>query len=217
MRALALAAFALIAVSAAGCTKDEVLARDVEGTVKSPQGAAIDAVVMMDPNSGASTEGSVDGAGNFAMTVYGTGVVRIVFKAQGEPIGVVQFDNGYGGTTTLFPITDEPEPDASAKNGPSGDDAPSVQYVYARTSIDLGELLQVEGTSLYVPSRNPLAHVDTDGDGIADLADEDDDADGQADASDADANGNQIDDIYETDDQDKDGVPDEIQASNDSP
>ncbi len=66
MRALALAAFALIAASAAGCTKDEVLARDVEGTVKSPQGAAIDAVVMMDPNSGASTEGTVDVRGRVA-------------------------------------------------------------------------------------------------------------------------------------------------------
>lgn len=213
MRALALAAFALIAVSAAGCSaKQELFVRDIVGTVKSPQGHVIDAVLMMDPNTGDSIEGTVDSAGNFAASVYGTGVVRIVFKENEQPIGVLQFDNGYGGTTTLFPVTDEPEPAATPKNGPSGGDSSSVEYVYATANINLGTIEDTVGKGIFLPANNPLAHVDTDGDGIADFADEDDDDDGQLDASDADANGNEIDDLYETDDRDNDGVPDELQA-----
>ncbi len=86
--------------------------------------------------------------------------------------------------------------------------------------IELG-VVHVEGTSpadakLVVGDANdPLAQIDTDGDGTPDKADDDDDGDGVPDASDTDAGGDGVDDALQLlsaiPDEDGDGVPDLLQ------
>ena len=220
MRALALAAFAMLAASTAGCSEDSVIVREVNGTVVSPAGHTIGEVMMTDPTSGQSASGNVDEAGNFSVKVYGydRGVVRVLFKENGVVIGVVSFSDGHEGVSTVFPITDAPEPGASPKNGPSGGDSESrVNYVYANVGIELGQITDAGGKGIFLPATNPLSQVDTDGDGAPDLSDADDDGDGTKDVGDTDANGNNVEDFYESDDQNADGVPDEIQAGPESP
>lgn len=223
MRASALvafAAFAVLAASAAGCTESSVLVREVNGTVKSPAGHTINEVVMTDPTRGQSASGQVDSAGNFSVPVYkyGPSIVRVLFKESGVVIGVVQFGDGRDGVSTVFPVTAPLDPEASPKNGPSGDSSEShVNYEYASVGIELGQIADVGGNGLFLPASNPLAQVDSDADGTPDLTDADDDGDGTADAADVDANGNDVEDEYESDDQNKDGIPDEMQVGAETP
>lgn len=91
-----------------------------------------------------------------------------------------------------------------------------MNYVYANEGSS-GQITDAGGKGILLPATNPLSQVDTDGDGAPDLSDADDDGDGTKDVGDTDANGNNVEDFYESDDQNADGIPDEIQAGPESP
>jgi len=110
----------------------------------------------------------------------------------GSYLGGLYFSSGAGGDSSLVP--------------------------HGVTDLALGVVEAVENAAstadnrlLVDESRNPLALVDSDGDGTVDLVDEDDDSDEIADVNDDDVAGDEVPDVLQTLvglDADGDGVPD---------
>lgn len=140
----------------------------------------------------------------FALSLPNTAAFHLVLQAPrsaasapGEWLGLLDFEDGAGQTTSLIPA--------------SADD------------LDLGALVAVENVPTVVAdnrlqaplSGNPLGQIDADGDGISDLTDSDDDDDGIADSADSDAAGDGVEDVLQAldrlRDDDADGVPDDFQ------
>lgn len=134
----------------------------------------------------------VDGARSFVLVLQ---VPSASTNGPGALVGVLRFATG-AGTSTLVP--------------------PGLE------DIDLGTLTLELGdtpatTALVVgDASNPMAQIDTDSDGTADLTDPDDDGDDIPDLSDADAGGDGVDDdaqvLSSLPDEDGDGVPDLLEG-----
>lgn len=133
-------------------------------------------------------------------------VLQVPGGAPGTPgqyLGVLQFDDGRGGRTTLLPAGPDPS---------------------APEDVDLGTVTLVQGASPPVDNvlsvgegDNPLSQIDSDGDGTVDLLDDDDDGDEIPDASDGDVAGDGIEDVTQDlsalPDENGDGVPEPFSAT----
>jgi hypothetical protein len=215
MRSLACASFVVVLASLCGCGAPpiETTARHVTGVVVSPEGHTIDQVAAVGVYDQVVYSG-VDDTGTFDLLVYGgqesgAGKLRIVFLENQERIGVLRFKDTADRDVTLFGVTEAPPPSFSPKNGPGSGGEEEVKVNYENIGIKLGTVTLAVDDQLYESTVNPLAQVDNDLDGKADLVDDDDDNDGVADLKDPDADGNQWDDVDEyNDDADADGVLD---------
>ncbi len=131
----------------------------------------------------------VDGARSFVVILQ---VPSASGRGPGSFLGVLAFESGAGEGTVVPPGEDDI--DLGAVTVTTGDARPAGNRLVA------GE------------AHNPLAQIDTDGDGSADLSDPDDDEDGAADTGDADTGNDGVDDVLQTlaalPDADADGVPD---------
>jgi hypothetical protein len=114
-------------------------------------------------------------------------------RGPGAFLGVLEFADGRGGTTTLVPKGLD-DIDLGAVSVKSGPDAP------ADNVLEVGD------------ANNPLGQIDTDDDGAPDLSDDDDDGDETPDASDLDLGGDGVEDasqiLRSLPDSDQDGIPD---------
>ena len=114
-------------------------------------------------------------------------------RGPGAFLGVLRFEDGLGGETTLIP--------------PGLDDIQLGTLTVTRGTRVPGDNLLVAGSA-----NNPLAQVDTDDDGTVDALDSDDDDDGTDDGSDSDRGGDGVEDALQIlaalPDTDTDGVPD---------
>lgn len=208
MRSLVLASLSLVALSLAACNSaSDPGTRDVSGTVQASAGQAITSVVAVLPGSGAEVLAApVSSSGAFTLPLAAGKRYRILFKDGGATVGVLHFQDGNGGYTTLLPVTAALDP-SKAPQDAGGDDEGD--------DISLGDVDDADGDAQYEPSEDPLAQVDSDDDGEADADDDDDDDDGVDDAEDDDDDDNGVDDDSEDGDGDDDGVDDEIEDAED--
>jgi hypothetical protein len=215
MRTFAFVSAALLAVCLSACSNAEPpLVREITGTVVAPAGQTIEHVLVEDPLTGNGAGSGVDESGQFTVRVWGGadyGRVRVLFTVNDyDTVGIMRFPDGQGGFTTLLPITAAPDPSAIPQNAPGGGGDSGPAYVEVKVAIDLGQIEDIDGDRQYEPSLNPLAQVDLDKDGRADLDDSDDDDDGIADAKDADDDNDGVEDKYESGDDNQNGMPDEL-------
>lgn len=131
----------------------------------------------------------VDGARSFVVILQ---VPSASSRGPGSFLGVLTFATGAGDATLVPPGVDDI--DLGTVSVVTGDTRPGGNRLNA------GE------------ANNPLAQIDSDDDGSADLSDTDDDDDGTVDASDTDTGNDGVDDAAQTlgalADEDADGVPD---------
>lgn len=208
MRALALASLAVVAFSLSACNSSpDAGTRDVTGSVKPTAGKAITKVVAVEPGTGAEVLAvDVDASGGFTLPLATGKRYRILFQDGGSVVGVLRFQDGNGGYTTLLPVAGAPNPAAAPQD--AGEDA-------ADDDVSLGDVEDADGDSQYEPSDDPLAQVDSDADGQSDAADADDDDDGTEDVEDADDDNDGVADAGEEGDDDGDGVADEVEDGSD--
>ncbi|MCC7073457.1 MAG: hypothetical protein IT383_19250 [Deltaproteobacteria bacterium] len=136
----------------------------------------------------------VDGARSFVVILQ---VPSPSSRGPGSLLGVLTFANGAGDTTLIPPGEDDI--DLGAVSVVTGDARP------ADNRLKAGE------------ANNPLAQIDSDDDGSADLSDPDDDGDDTPDDSDTDTGNDGVDDAAQAlaalADEDADGVPDLLSGS----
>ena len=171
----------------------QVAAIAVEGSGESTPSAKVYVSDVFDPSleSDASFVLAVDGdyAFNLILQVPGGG------GGAGTFLGALWFDSGATGETTLIP-RGETDLDIRELDAISND--PNLRSDNVLRAADTG--------------RNPLALIDSDGDGTADLTDADDDDDGVSDVSDEDVAGDGTDDARQLlsalPDEDANGIAD---------
>lgn len=200
MRSFALLLVASSALALFGCNNVSSGSRDLTGTVQS-SGQAITKVIAV--NAGTSEvaqTGAVDAAGAFRLSLP-TGNRYIVYFSDGTTkVGVLQFNDGNGGKTSLLPMESAPAAGSTPQDASDGSD----------DDVGLGDVSDDNSDGAYEPSDDPLDQVDSDDDGASDADDADDDNDGVDDSDDGDDDGNGVDDSAEDGDDDGDGLPDDL-------
>ncbi|MCA9541170.1 MAG: hypothetical protein KC620_19855 [Myxococcales bacterium] len=177
MRSWMLPCAAAAAMTLMACEQAETTSttRPVTGQIAAPLQARATTLRAVDL-SGGVLDVPVDDSGRFATNLeLGRTYALYLLDDLGAVSFEVMFNRDATGTMTrLLPISASPAGD---------EDAP----------VEMGEMDE-EGEGVAVPENDPLAQVDGDGDGVADLDDADDDGDGISDDDDADDDGDGIDD-----------------------